>query len=385
MAIVIGFAGPTVLIYSVAHAAHLSTAAAMSWVAAYTIISGLTSIVLSLATRTPVLTAWSTPGIAFLVTALVGVPFREAVGAFIVSNILVLLIGSSSKLLGWVQNIPNHLAAALNAAILLPFGFHMVTAMQHQPLLVGLMVLAFFALRRFAPLWAVAGALGVGVLAGGALGLLHLTPIAIQLTPLQVVMPAFSWPTLIGLSLPLTLLAFTGQFLPGFAVLKISGYTPAPAPIVRLCGAASIVAAFFGCHNITLAAVLANIVSGPEAHPDASKRYTAAVWAGVFYIGFGLFAGTFLQLLAVLPTEATQALAGLALLGAVTSSLQAGFKEAPGSLAAPVVLLVTLSGASFLGIGSAFWGILAGMSVYLAERPRQPKRVSAAVIEEQAA
>ena len=379
IAVIVGFAGPIVLIYAVAQSAHLSDRTVLSWVWAATVLCGLVSVWLSLRTRMPIMSTWSTPGIAFLATALPGIPFPDAVGAFLISGLLVLLLGTVTPLTRLIGRIPTHLAGALNAAILLPFGFHAVQAFGKMPVLVGAMILSYFVLRRYAPRWAVAGVLLVGVAGSAALGLLHPGPISLSLTRPQFVAPQFSWQATLNLALPLTLLAFTGQFVPGFAALKVSNFTPAAAPIIRTCGVASLAAAFVGCHTLTLAALLANIVSGPEAHPDPRRRYVAAVYAGVFNIVLGLFAGSFLHVMAVLPQEAIQALAGLALLTAIGSSLQAGLTTAPGSLAAPTVLLVTLSGVALLGIGSAFWGILAGLAVYAAERQQAKRSVPAAV------
>jgi len=368
IAILIGWAGPNVLIYSVAQAAHLSSGTAMSWLWAHAVFTGVTGILLSLRTRMPIISTWSTPGIALLVTALPGVPFSEAVGAFVTSAVLVILLGTFRPLTRIVQAIPTPLAAALNAAILLPFGFRALQASQQTPVLVGAMLLAYFVLRQVAPRWAVAGVLLVAVAASGALHLWHPASVPFTLTRPEFVLPAFSVHATLNLALPLTLLAFTGQFVPGFGVLKANGYEPAPGPVMQACGAASVGAAFFGCHNLTLGALLANIVSGPEANPDPARRYTAAVWAGVFNIAFGLFAGTFLHLMGILPPQALAALAGIALLAATGSSLQGAFHgSASGRLAAPVILLVTLSGVTPFGIGSAFWGILAGLAVHWAE------------------
>lgn len=374
VAVVVGFAGPTVLIYAVAQNAHLSDRTVLSWVWAATVLCGLLSVFLSLRTRVPVMSTWSTPGIAFLATALPGFHFAEAVGAFLISAVLVLLLGSVRPLTQLIQRLPTPLAGALNAAILMPFAFHLVQAFGGKPILVGAMVVAYFALRRLAPRWAVAGVLLVGIAASSLLGQLHHVAVQVALTRPQLVWPEFSWRAVFALALPLTLLAFTGQFVPGFAVLKVAGYAPQPGPIIRACGVASLAAAFVGCHNLTLGALLANIVSGPEAHPDPARRYAAAVYAGLFNILLGCFAGTFLHVMALLPTEAIQALAGLALLAAIASSLQAALQAAPGvgPLAAPTVLIVTLSGVAFLGVGSAFWGILAGLGVYALERRGQP-------------
>lgn len=375
IAVLVGFAGPTVLIYAVAQSAHLPERAVLSWVWASTVLCGLVSIYLSLRTRVPIMSTWSTPGIAFLATALPGIGFAQAVGAFLISGLLVLLLGTFRPLTQAMQRLPTPLAGALNAAILLPFGFHVVQAFRARLLLIGAMIMAYFTLRRLAPRWAVAGVLLVGIAASALLGQLHTGAVPFALTQPQLVLPQFSWQAIFSLALPLTLLAFTGQFVPGFAVLKLAGYAPDPQRVIRVCGAASLVSALVGCHNLTLAALLANIVSGPEVHPDPARRYVAAVYAGLFNIVVGSFAGTFLHLMAILPAEAVQALAGLALLGAIGSSLQAALKETPGTLAAPTVLIVTLSGVAFFGIGAAFWGILAGLAVHGLERPRKPEAV----------
>ncbi|WP_291426494.1 benzoate/H(+) symporter BenE family transporter [Deinococcus sp.] len=368
IAILIGWAGPNVLIYSVQQAAHLSEQTAMSWLWANAVLCGLASIFLSLRTRMPVLATWSTPGIALIVTALPGIPFPEAVGAFLLSAALVMLLGTFSRLTALLQTIPTHLAAALNAAILLPFGFHALSALTKQPVLVGVMIVAYFVTRQLASRWATAAVLVVGVVASAAGGLWHPAPVPFALTQPQFVRPEFSVRATLNLALPLTLLAFTGQFVPGFGVLRVNGYEPSPGLVLRACGMASGVAALIGCHNLTLGALVANIVSGPEAHPDPARRYTAAVWAGMINIAFGLFAGTFLHLMGILPPEALAALAGLALLAATGGSLQTAFQTHPGSLAAPIIILVTLSGITPLGIGAAFWGIIAGLLVYAVEK-----------------
>lgn len=376
VAVLIGWAGPNVLISAVAQAADLPSSVAMSWLWAHAVFAGVTGIVLSLRTRMPILSTWSTPGIAFLVTALPGIPFPEAVGAFLLSGLLVFLLGAFSPLVRALQAMPAPLAAALNAAILLPFAFRALQAFGEAPALVGVMIAAFFLLRPVAPRWAVAGVLLSGVVATAVLGLGHPAPLTLALTRPEFVWPQFSLHATLNLALPLTVLAFTGQFVPGFGVLKTNGYEPAPGPILRACGLASMGAALFGCHNLTLGALLANIVSGPDAHPAADKRYVAAVWAGALNILVGLFAGTFLHLMGLLPPQALAALAGLALLSATGNSLHAAFQgAAAGSLAAPVVLAVTLSGVAPLGIGAAFWGILAGLAVYALER-RNPRATS---------
>jgi benzoate membrane transport protein len=374
MTVVVGWAGPNVLIFSVQQAAGLPASTTWSWMWAHTVITGLTSIYLSLRLRQPVLSTWSTPGIAFLVTALPGIPFSEAVGAFIVSGVLVLLLGTIRPLVGLLAMIPTRLAAALNAAILLPFALHVATAVGELPLVVGAMVVGYFVVRRLSPGWAVAAVLGIGVLASAATGLVDPSGVRWSLTVPEIVVPELTLRATLSLALPLTLLAFTGQFVPGFGVLTAQGYRPSVGPVMRTCGAASVGAAFLGCHNLTIAALLANMVSGPDVHPDLDRRYPAAVWAGAGTAVLGLFSGSMLMLIGTLPSAVLAALAGLALVSALGQSLGTAFTpdhDVPGSSLAPAVVVgVTVSGLAPWGIGSAFWGICVGLAVHALEKVR---------------
>jgi benzoate membrane transport protein len=378
LTVLVGWAGPNVLIYSVQQAAGLSASTTWSWLWAHAIFTGVASIYLSLRSQQPILSTWSTPGIAFLVTALPGIGFAEAVGAFITSGALIVLLGLVKPLTTLLAKMPTPLAAALNAAILLPFALHAVTALGSLPIVVGAMILGYFLVRQVSQQWAVAAVLAIGIAVSAATGALHLANISFTLTQPEFVMPQFSLRATISLALPLTLIAFTGQFLPGFGVLKAQGYDANLNSIMRGCGVASIGAAFFGCHNLTLAALLANMVAGPDVHPALHRRYPAAVWAGVGNILVGLFAGTVLQLMAILPAPALAALAGLALASALGQSLTTAVapmvEGRPGSLATATILAVTVSGFAPWGIGSAFWGIIAGLTVYALEGLTLPSR-----------
>ena len=382
LAVLVGWAGPNVLIYSVQRAAGLPDAVTWSWLWAHAVFTGVSSIYLSLRFRQPILSTWSTPGIAFLVTALPGIPFAEAIGAFIVSGVLVLLLGLVRPLSSLLARMPAHLAAALNAAILLPFALHVATSALVLPVVVLAMVVAYFVMREVSPTWAVAAVLVVGVVASVLTGNLHPAAVSFAPTIPQFVVPEFSVRAVVSLALPLTLIAFTGQFLPGYAALKTQGYHPNLGSILRTCGLASVGAAFFGCHNLTISALLANMVTGPDTHPDSARRYPAAVWFGLGNIVVGLFAATALQLLGILPEPAVATLAGLALTASLGASLSAALEPAaqhrPGSLAVVVVIAVTVSGIASWGIGSAFWGIVAGLAVHAVER-YWPRRALAPV------
>lgn len=364
VAVIVGYAGPTVLVFQVAESAHLANAQIVSWLWAYSIAAGVTTIVASLWYRMPLITAWSTPGIAFLMTAMAGVPLSEAIGAFIVSNVLVTLIGAFGLLQRLVHWIPLPVASALNGGILVAFALGVVSSLERQPLLVAGMVLAFFGVRRFSPRWAVAAVLVVGTALCLMLGQLDLAALSVSVASPVWTWPTFSWHATVNIAIPLTVLVLTGQYLPGFAVLKTAGYEPPVDKVVTLCGAGSILVAPFGCHNINPSSMIAAIVAGPEAHPDKTRRYVAAVCAGVIYIVFGTFASTFVSLFASLSREAVAALAGLALLSAIASSFDSAFASHKGSLAPLVVFVIAASGISVLGIGAAFWAIVAGVLVF---------------------
>lgn len=364
VAVIVGYAGPTVLVFQVAESALLTNAQIVSWLWAYSIAAGITTIVTSLWYRMPLITAWSTPGIAFLITAMAGVPLSEAIGAFIVSNILVTLIGIFGLLQRMVRWIPLPVASALNGGILVVFALGVVSSLQRQPLLVIGMVIAFFVVRRFSPRWAVASVLVVGTALCLMLGQLNLATLSISIADPVWTWPTFSWNSTINIAIPLTVLVLTGQYLPGFAVLKTAGYEPPVNKFVALCGTASTLVAPFGCHNINPSSMIAAIVAGPEAHPDKARRYVAAVCAGLFYIVFGTFAPTFISLFASLPREAVAALAGLALLSAIASSFESAFAGPKGSLAPLTVFVIAASGVSFLGVGAAFWAIVVGVLIF---------------------
>lgn len=364
VAVIVGYAGPTVLVFKVAESAHLSNEQITSWLWAYSIAAGITTIIGSLIYRMPLITAWSTPGIAFLMTAMAGVSFSDAIGAFILSNVLIVLVGSFGLLQRLVQWIPLSIASALNGGILVTFALGLISSLQGSPALVGGMVLTYFIVRRFSPRWSVAAVLLVGAILCLLFGKLDVNALSISTATPILTMPTFSWNATINIAIPLAVLALTGQYLPGFAVLKTSGYEPPVNKVVSLCGFGSILVAPFGCHNINPSSMIAAIVAGPEAHADKSKRYVAAIFAGIIYIIFGTFATTFVNLFSSLPKEAVAALAGLALLTAISASFDSAFVNSKGSLAPLVVFIVAASGFTIFGIGAAFWAIVSGIFIF---------------------
>ncbi|WP_235037857.1 MULTISPECIES: benzoate/H(+) symporter BenE family transporter [unclassified Novosphingobium] len=363
IATTISYAGPLVIVFQAS--ASLEPALVASWIWAISIGSGVLGIVLSYRWKVPVVIAWSAPGSALLVTMLPGVDFGTAVGAYIVANLAVLAVGASGAFDKVVTRLPASITAAMLAGILFRFLVDMVGALPATPLTVLAMMAAFFAGRILAPRYAIVAVLIVGTamtaLAGGftgSIGTPHLT-IPVWTTP------RFDWAATANIALPLAVVALTGQFLPGMAVLRNAGYDHPPArPILSASAVTSMVLAPFGCHGLNLAAFTAAICLGPDAHPDPARRYIAGIAGGVAYLVFGAFAATVLALFATLPTTLVAALAGLALFPVVASSLAGALRAERGRDGALVTFAVSASGVTFAGLGSAFWGLTIGLFVH---------------------
>ena len=362
VAVVVGYAGPTVIVFKVAQSANLSDEVVASWLWSYSIASGIVTILASWLTRQPLIMAWSTPGIAFLVHALHGVPFSDAVGAFLISNAIIFLIGS----LGWFRRIidiiPLSTAAALNAGILMPFALQAIAGAQVRPGLVLPMIAVFFLVRMISPRWAVASVVLTGFLICKSQGLFSGHSFAIDFAMPVFTAPTFTLDAAINIAFPLTVLALTGQYLPGFAVLRGFGYAPDTDRIVRYCGLASMIAAPFGTHNINPSSMIAGIVASPEAAQDPGKRYVAAITAGFVYLLFGSLAAAFVKLFIALPSEAIMTLAGVSLLAAIANSMKTAFAQEEKDILTPAVVFVAaLSNFEVFSIGSSFWAILIGL------------------------
>ena len=360
LALLVGFSGPFLIIVHAAQSAGLSQAQLASWVWAVSIGSGAAGLWLSLRWKTPVIAAWSTPGAALLLAALPGVPYPEAVGAFLAAAAIVTLVGVSGLFDRLMALFPPALAAALLAGILFHFVGEVVTEAAGHLGLVLAMAALFFIGRRWFPRWALLAAIAAGAaLSAGELHAPAASSLSIVAVPLFT-WPAWSWAAFINLALPLALLALTSQFLPGMAVLRAFGYqVPARSPVTAL-GLASMLTAPFGGHGVTLAAIIAAICTGPEAHPDRSRRYVAGVFCGLIYIVMGVMGGALAALALALPKALLVTAAGLALFGTLASSLGAALADAEHRESALLTFVVAASGVSFAGLGAPLWAMLAG-------------------------
>ncbi|MET9373683.1 benzoate/H(+) symporter BenE family transporter [Streptomyces sp. NPDC002992] len=361
LAMLIGVTSSVAVVFTAAKAAGATSAQLTSWVFALGIGMGVTCIALSLRYRAPIVTAWSTPGAALLATGLQGVTMAQAVGAFLLSGVLIVISGVT----GWFERIMNRipvpLASALLAGVLLQFGTELFTQMERDGLIAVPMFLAYLAGRHWFPRYAVVGALVAGIAATAWQGSWKLDGFALTLAEPSFVRPEFSWQVLVGVGLPLFAVTMASQNLPGVAVLRNAGYSTPISPLLTWTGGVNTVLAPFGCFGLNLAAITAAICSGEAAHPDPRKRYVAGVWAGVFYLLVGLFGGTVGWLLTAMPPALVLGIAGIGLLGTIGSSLTSALLDERLREPAVVTLLATASGFTLFGIGSTFWGLLAGV------------------------
>jgi benzoate membrane transport protein len=354
VAILAGYSGSVVIIFQAAQASHLTPALLSSWIWAVSIGSGVAGIALSLVFRAPVSVAWSTPGAALLVISLPSVPYPEAIGAFIVSGVVILLLAITGLFDRVMRHVPASIAAAMLAGILFRFGAETWLSLGRQPLLVGVMIAVYLAGRRLSPRFAISLVLLAGVMLAALRGQTDFGAVNVALAMPVLTVPAFSLYAAINIALPLTLVAITGQYLPGLAVLRTAGYALPARKLVGTIGSISLAMAPFGCHGVTTAAITAALIAGPDAHPDPKKRWHAGIAMGVFYLLIGLFGATLAALFAALPRELIAAIAGLALLGAIMGGLTAALANPTERDAALITFLCTASGMTLFGLGAPF-------------------------------
>lgn len=364
VAVLVGYASSAAIIWQAAIAAGATTGQIAGWMTALGIAMGVSTLALSVWYRAPILTAWSTPGAALLVTGLQGVTIQDAIGVFIVANALIVLCGVTGLFARLMQIIPHSLASAMLAGILLRFGLQAFNSLNNELLLCGSMLLAWLVLKVVAPRYAVIAAMLVGI----AIALLKgdIVTNNIDLSPVipEFIAPHFSLAHSISIALPFFLVTMASQNAPGIATMKASGYSLPVSPLIIFTGLLALLFSPFGVYSICIAAITAAICQSPDAHPDAQRRWLAAAAAGMFYLLAGVFGGSVTGLMAALPASWIQMLAGLALLGTISGSLYQALLHEAERDAAIVTFLVTASGLTLLGIGSAFWGLIAGGICY---------------------
>jgi len=372
IATVISYAGPLVIIFQAAKAGGLPHELMSSWVWTLSIGSGVLGILLSLRYRVPIVIAWSAPGSALLVTMLPDISMNQAVGAYLVSNLVILLVGFSGAFDKVIGKLPAAISAAMLAGILVRFGTDLFVSVKDQPWLVLAMFATYLLFRRTMPRYAVMAVLVVGVAMAVGSGELRSEALVLGLARPVWITPEFSWQVILGVAFPLVMVALTGQFVPGMAVLRNAGYQTPASPLISGSALGTLLLAPFGCHGLNLAAITAAICTGREAHEDPGKRYIAGVSGGVFYLLLGIFGATLVSVFTAFPAALIAALAGLALLSAIGAALHGAMSVPADREAALITFLVTASGMSLLGLSAAFWGLIFGIAAHLLLTLRKP-------------
>ncbi|WP_255437810.1 benzoate/H(+) symporter BenE family transporter [Comamonas flocculans] len=371
VAVLVGFTSSVALVFQAAQSFGATPEQITSWMWALGLGMGLCTLLPSLWLRQPVMIAWSTPGAAVLAAAgaASGFTMAEAVGAFLVSALLITLAG----LTGWFERvmnrIPDEIASALLAGVLARFGMQAFSALQTALGLVLVMLAAYLLARRLLSRYAVILTLAVGIIWAALGGQMRWSEVSFELAMPVFTAPSFTWQATMSLALPLFIVTMASQNLPGVAVMRATGYPEMPvSKLITLTGVATAVLAPFGGYALNFSAITAAICMGPEAHPDRDRRYIASAACGLLYIVVGIFGAVVTGLLLAFPQELVVAIAGLALLGAIGGGLASSLREERHREAALITFLVTLSGVTIAGVGSAFWGVVAGSAALFVQQ-----------------
>ncbi|MBT7674314.1 MAG: benzoate/H(+) symporter BenE family transporter [Oceanospirillaceae bacterium] len=361
----VGYTSSAAIIFQAANSTGANDAMITSWFWALGLGMGLSTIGLSLFFKQPILTAWSTPGAAILVTSLAGVPMAEAIGAFLLCSVLLTLVGLS----GWFDRLmafmPQSIAAAMLAGVLLPFAMHMIMSLESQLVLVLTMIMTFFISRVFWPKLAIMVTFLMGIMIAWVQNLIIWQSLSLQISSPIWTTPEWSLSATIGVAIPLFIVTMASQNLPGIVVLRSHGYDAPAAPLITWTGITGLLMAPFGGFAFNLSAIMAAICMGKDVDTDPQQRYRSAVWAGLFIVATGIFADSLTGLFNSLPQALVVSIAGLALLGTISSSLSTALVRESERIPAMITLITTASGVALWGIGSAFWGLVIGVSALL--------------------
>ena len=365
LAVLISYSGPLIIFFQAAQNAHVSNEMMVSWIWGISIGAAVAGIYLSVKYKVPVITAWSAPGTALLVTLFPHISLNEVVAAYIIAAVVIFVIGITGYFDVLLKWIPQDIAAAMMAGILFQFGLGLFKATDTMPVIVFGMLLVFLLAKRFSPRYAMVWVLVAGVALSLAGGKMNPVEVNFSLAIPQFIAPEWTWNSVFNLAIPLILVSLSGQFLPGMAIMKLSGYDMPAKPIIGVTSIVSLAVAFVGGITIVLASITAALCMGKDAHEQADKRYIAGIANGIFYIIGGLFAGSIVMLFSLLPKELVAALAGLALLGAIATNVTMAMANPEQRDAALITFLASASGMKFLGLNSVFWGICIGIVAHL--------------------
>ena len=373
LAVLISYCGPLVIFIQAAQAGGMSPAMLSSWIWAISIGAGVSGLVLSLWLRQPIITAWSAPGTALLLSLFPHITMAEVVGAYLMAAALVIAIGITGTFEKIVDRIPKGIAAGMMAGILFQFGTQAFRASMELPTVVFAMLAAYLLGKRWLPRFAIVLVALTGLAVALATGSTRLDTLALVTARPVFTAPVFDAGVFLSFTVPLLMVSLTGQYLPGMAVLRLAGYRTPSRAVVTGTGLASMLVACFGGITIVLASITAALCTGKDAHPDPGKRYVAGVANGVFYLVGATFAGSIVLVFSAFPPALIAALAGLALIGAIVSNLALMAQDGTSTEPAVIAFLATASGMSLFGLGAAFWGVVLGMAAHGLLRVARPQ------------
>ncbi|MFO6422187.1 benzoate/H(+) symporter BenE family transporter [Motilimonas sp. KMU-193] len=370
IAVFIGYASAAAIIFQAATSAGASQEQITSWFWALGIGMGVSTISLSWHFKQPIVTAWSTPGAALLVTSLQDVTVGQAVAAFMLCSALITLVG----VLGWfdklLSQIPTAIASAMLAGVLLQFGLGIFTALLDEWLIVVVMLAVYIIAKLCWGHYLIPGIMAIAILLSALTGKLDTSMMEIGLSTPTFIIPDFQWLTLVSVGIPLFIVTMASQNLPGFAVLKANGYQVNASRIITVTGLTGLILAPLGGFAFNLAALTGAICMSDNTDKDPKLRYLAAIAMGVFYLLAGVFAASFVSLFTLVPSAVVITLAGLALMPILCRCLMNALVDSTDKEPALMAFLLTASGINLLGIASAFWGLLLGMICYWLQQKR---------------
>lgn len=368
VAALVGFAGTVALVIAAAQAVGATPSQTTSWLAAISVAKLLGGLILTLRYRMPIVLAWSTPGAALIAASAGAIGFEAAVGAFVVTALLLVATAAIRPFADLVARIPAGIASAMLAGVLFKFVADVALALPQVPALVLPLVVLFLALRLSHPASAMLVVVGFGVALTWGLGLSGPLPATVSVSRLEWTTPTFEPLAIVSLAIPLYLVTMAAQNLPGFAVLRANGYEPPVRAALFVTGLGSLLSAPFGAHTHNMAAITAAMVAGPDAHPDRERRWIAAVCYAAAWCILALLAGSFVDLFAAMPKALIVTITGLALAGALMASLATAMGDQDTRFPALLTFAVSASGLSILGVGAAFWGLCCGLIAFGVER-----------------
>ena len=368
LVVFVSITGPIAILYQAAQAADLSVEITNSWLLAIFMGSGLFALLMSLRFGIPIIGSWASTTTALLITGLVDHPYSEVIGAYFVASIILMLIGYTGIFSKLMKTIPHAVIMAMLAGVLLTFGVKIFSSTRINPILGISMLLVFFVAKAIKFRAPVVLAFVVGVVVVALQSKINIPEIKLSIATPVWTNPTFPIGAFFTLTIPIVLLVMTSQNAPGIALLKAVGYTPPINAIVHFGGFLSLLGAGFGGSGVNLSSITASIAITEESDPNPETRYFAGVVAGLAYCVAAIFAGVLSTLFGSFPGELTAVLAGIALLPIITTSLVDAMEIKDYRDSAVVTFLVTISGVSVLGVGSPFWGLIAGVIVHQLQR-----------------